>query len=75
MSDYSSFSMHELQTMHKYVRAAYHSLQCPDSEICKDCCISDDCKALAGVRTHIKSEIFERKSKGGSHGEEKENRP
>lgn len=75
MSDYSRFSMGELETMYKYAYAAYHSLYCPVGAVCKDRVISNDCKALCRVKTHIQLEIFERESKGVSHGEEKENRP
>lgn len=64
MSDYSSFSMDELETMYKYAYAAYNNLYCPVGAVCKDCVVSADCKALARVKTHIQLEIFERKSKG-----------
>lgn len=64
-SDYSSFSTDELETMYKYVYGAFRTLYCPLDGVCKDCCISDDCKALARVKTNIYLEIFERKSKGG----------
>lgn len=73
MSDYSSFCMDKLELMYKYADTAYRLLDCPPGVVCKDCGISDDCKALARVKTHIQLEIFERKSKGVSHGEEKEN--
>lgn len=75
MSDYSSYSTDKLELMYKYADTAYRLLDCPDGVACKDCGISDDCKALARVKTHIQLEIFERKSKGAFHGEEKENRP
>lgn len=68
MIDYASFSMDELETMYKYAYAACHNLYCHVGAVCKDCSISDDCKALARVKTHIQLEIFERKSKGVSHG-------
>ena len=75
MLDYSSFSTDKLELMYKYADTAYRMLDCPGGVVCEDCGISDDCKALALVKTHIQLEIFERKSKGVSHGEEKENRP
>lgn len=74
-SDYSSYSTDKLELMYKYAETAYRLLDCPGDARCEDCCISDDCKALARVKTHIHLEIFERESKGVSHGEEKENRP
>ena len=71
-SDYSSYSIDELETMYKYAYAAHRNLYCPLGAVCKDCCIFDDCKALARVKTNIYLEIFERKSKEASHGEEKD---
>lgn len=75
MPDYSGFSVDKLALIYKYVDTAYRMLDCPGGVACKDCGISDDCKALARVKTHVQLEIFERESKGVSHGEEKENRP
>ena len=75
MSDYSSYSDQKLEIMYKYADTAYRLLDCPGGVECEDCGISDDCKALARVKTHIQLEIFERKSKGVSHGKEKENWP
>lgn len=72
MSDYSSYSIDKLETMYKYSYAAYRSLLCPVGAVCKDCCISNDCKALARIKNNIYLELFERKSGGSSHGEEKD---
>lgn len=47
MSDYSSFSMDELETMYRYAYAAYNNLYCPVGAECKDCVVSDDCDALS----------------------------
>lgn len=72
ISDYSSYSVDELETVLKYLYAAYRTLYCPSGAVCKDCCIFDDCKALARVKAHIYLEIFERKAVRVEHGEEKD---
>lgn len=66
MSDYSSFSMNELETMYKYANDAYNNFQCPVGTECIDCCMSDVCHALDDFRSNILSEIVERQNSRGS---------
>lgn len=64
MLDYSSFSTDKLELMYKYADTAYRMLDCPPGATCKECGISNDCKALCRVKTNIYLEIFERKFGG-----------
>jgi hypothetical protein len=73
-SDYSGFSLFELENMYKYADDAFINLHCPNdarsksstvNAVCKYCSISADCNALLTVKNNIEAEIFERKSKGG----------
>lgn len=75
MSDYSSYSTDELKAIYKHVLSAYRGLHCELSRMCNECCVRHDCDALEMMTVNLRREIFERKAKGVSHGEEKENRP
>ena len=66
MSDYSSFSMGDLEILYKYANDAYNNFQCPAGTECIDCCARDVCNALDNFRSNILSEIVERQKSGGS---------
>lgn len=75
MSDYSSYSVADLERIKDAVVSALEALGCTQSIPCEECCVHDDCDALWQVRGNVFMELRKRRSKEVSHGEEKENRP